>query len=388
MDVEITMNNASSEDTAHLLTLLLCGDVMTGRGIDQILPHSSDPALFEPYVKDARDYVRLAERANGPIPKPVSYSYIWGDALDEVERQSPDLRIINLETSITSSDKYWRGKGINYRMHPENIPCITGAGVDLCTLANNHVLDWGYPGLIETLETLEKAGVKSVGAGRNLKEAQAPAIMEIKGKGRVIVFSFGSPTSGIPFEWAASKDRPGINLLEDFSHETARRIESMVKEVKQPGDIVIFSIHWGGNWGYAISPMQMKFAHELIDHAGIDLIHGHSPHHVKGMEVYKDKLVLYGCGDFLDDYEGISGYEEFRDDLGLMYFVTVDALSGKLVRLRMTPTQIRNFKVNRASTTDALWLQGILAREGSVLGARVDLDQKNVLTLRWESGRA
>jgi poly-gamma-glutamate synthesis protein (capsule biosynthesis protein) len=212
--------------------------------------------------------------------------------------------------------------------------------------------------------------------------------VQIEGKGRVIVFSFGSPTSGIPFEWAASKDRPGINLLEDFSHETARRIENMVKGVKQPGDIVIFSIHWGGNWGYAISPMQMKFAHNLIDHAGIDLIHGHSPHHVKGMEVYKDKLVLYGCGDFLDDYEGISGYEEFRSDLGLMYFVTVDALSGKLVRLRMTPTQIRSFKVNRASTTDALWLRDILNREGSVLGARVDLDQENILTLRWESGRA
>ncbi len=140
-----------------MITIFLCGDVMTGRGIDQVLPHPSKPVLYEPYVKDAVDYVHLAERANGPIPKPVSHSYIWGDALDVLERMAPDLRIINLETSITTSEDYWRGKGINYRMHPQNAPCITAAKTDLCVLANNHVLDWGFAGLIETLETLKTA---------------------------------------------------------------------------------------------------------------------------------------------------------------------------------------------------------------------------------------
>ncbi len=136
-----------------LITLFLCGDVMTGRGIDQIMPHSSDPVLHEPYVKDARRYVELTERISGPIPRAVDPSYIWGDALDELKRAEPDLRIINLETSITGSDDYWKGKEVLYRMHPENIDCLTRAGIDACSLANNHVLDWGYAGLQETLET-------------------------------------------------------------------------------------------------------------------------------------------------------------------------------------------------------------------------------------------
>ena len=106
----------------NLITIFMCGDVMTGRGIDQVLPHPSDPLIHEPYVRSARGYVDLAEKGNGPIQQPVSFSYIWGDALDELERVAPDLRMINLETSITKSNDYWKGKGINYRMHPENIP--------------------------------------------------------------------------------------------------------------------------------------------------------------------------------------------------------------------------------------------------------------------------
>ena len=131
----------------NLITVFLAGDVMTGRGIDQVLPHPGDPLIHEPYMRSAIGYVELAERANGPIQKPVSFSYIWGDALEEWERVGPDLRIINLETSVTTSDDYWEGKGINYRMHPENIPSLTAAKIDHCSLANNHVLDWGYAGL-------------------------------------------------------------------------------------------------------------------------------------------------------------------------------------------------------------------------------------------------
>jgi len=377
-------NAQRSQEAARFITFFLCGDVMTGRGIDQVLPHPADPVLFEPYVKDARDYVRLAERTNGSIPKPVSYSYIWGEALDELKKVGPDLRIINLETSITSSSDYWRGKGINYRMHPKNIPCITAAKIDVCALANNHVLDWGYPGLIETVDTLKKANVRSVGAGSNREEAESPAVIEIDGKGRAIVLAIGSETSGIPLNWAASENRPGVNLLENLPEDAVGYTERRVKRIKRKGDVAIASIHWGGNWGYAIPSRQIDLAHNLIDRAGIDLIHGHSSHHMKGIEVYRSKLILYGCGDFLDDYEGISGYEAFRDDLGLMYFATVDSLTGRLVRLRMTPTQVRNFRVNRASTTDALWLRDVLNREGGTLGTRVALDRENVLTLQWD----
>jgi hypothetical protein len=95
---------------AGSVTMFLAGDVMLGRGIDQILPHPGDPLIHEPYVNDAAYYVELAERANGPMPGPVDYAYVWGDALEMLERLAPDLRLVNLETSITDSDDYWAGK--------------------------------------------------------------------------------------------------------------------------------------------------------------------------------------------------------------------------------------------------------------------------------------
>lgn len=217
------------------ITLFLCGDVMTGRGIDQILAHPVDPQLHESYVRDARDYVKLAERVNGPLTSPAEPSYIWGDALQVLADARPDLRIINLETSITTSDDYLP-KGINYRMHPGNSGVLTAANIDCCVLANNHVLDWGYDGLRETLNTLDRVGIRQAGAGLNLKQAVLPAIFEIAGKGRVLIFAYGSTTSGIPYDWEASSARPGINVLPDLSDATADRIKNSVAAVRQPGD--------------------------------------------------------------------------------------------------------------------------------------------------------
>ena len=294
------------------------------------------------------------------------------------------MRIINLETSVTKSNDFWESKEIHYRMHPENIPTIKAAKIDYCSLANNHVLDWEYSGLTETLETLKKANIKSGGAGENLIEAEIPAVIEVEGKGRVIVFSYGAETSGIPFNWAALKDKAGVNLLKDLSDKTVRQIKKKIWKVKKEGDIVVASIHWGGNWGFHIPPEQIEFAHMLIDDAAVDIIHGHSSHHVKGIEVYKDKPIIYGCGDFINDYEGIGSYEDFRDDLTLMYFVSMDLSTGKLVHLQMTPMQIKQFKVNRASRADSLWLRDTLNREGKEFGTRVELNRDNILMLQWD----
>jgi poly-gamma-glutamate capsule biosynthesis protein CapA/YwtB (metallophosphatase superfamily) len=291
--------------------LFLCGDVMTGRGIDQVLPHPVDPVLSEPHVRDAREYVDLAENANGPIPRPVSVDYIWGDALPELERFGTDLRIINLETAVTSAEAHWPGKGIHYRLHPQNIGCLSAAGISACALANNHILDWGYAGLSETLQTLDAAGIAHAGAGQNAEEAAAPAVLNAPDKGRVLVFSFGSTTSGIPRDWKATSISPGVNLLDDLSEATAARIANQMRQFQHPGDLLVASIHWGSNWGYEIPHEQIAFAHRLVEE-GVAIVHGHSSHHVKAIDVFKDRLILYGCGDFLTDYEGISGYEKFR----------------------------------------------------------------------------
>jgi poly-gamma-glutamate synthesis protein (capsule biosynthesis protein) len=362
--------------------VFLCGDVMTGRGIDQVLPHPGNPTLFEPQVRDAREYVRLAEAAGGPIARPVALDYIWGDALDVLQRAKADVRIVNLETSITSSDAAWPNKAVHYRMHPQNIGCITAAGIGCCCLANNHVMDWGYAGLVETLETLDQAGVAHAGAGRDRAQAAAPAVLDVAGKGRVLVLALGSVTSGIPWEWAATETRPGVNLLEDLSEATAQRVAGPLLSIKQPGDVAIASIHWGSNWGYAIPGDQIAFAHRLVEQ-GVDIVHGHSSHHVRTVEVYRDRLILYGCGDFVTDYEGIGGYEFFRNDLALMYLATVDPEQGRLEAVRMAPMQVRQFRLRRASRPDAEWLCTLLNRLGSQMGTQVEMEPDNSLTLRW-----
>jgi poly-gamma-glutamate synthesis protein (capsule biosynthesis protein) len=153
--------------------------------------------------------------------------------------------------------------------------------------------------------------------------------------------------------------------------------------VKQARDMLVASIHWGGNWGYEIPAQQRRFAHRLIDRAGFDVIHGHSSHHPKGIEVYQGKPIMYGCGDFLNDYEGIAGYEEFRDDLVVMYLPRLATSSGKLVNLSLIPFQIRKFRLNRASEEDSAWLRGTLSRESSRFGVEVQLNEDDSLSVTW-----
>ncbi len=364
------------------IRLFLCGDVMTGRGIDQVLAQPCDPVLHESYVQSAMEYVHLAEAVNGPIPRGVDPSYIWGAALDEFERMRPDARIINLETSITRSEDYAL-KGINYRMSPENADCLKAAAIDCCVLGNNHVLDWGRRGLLDTLVTLEHLQIKTSGAGRNLGEAGAPAALDIAGNGRVLVFSFACVSSGTPRGWAATSEIPGVNLLTQPSGAGALRVADEIARVARPSDLIIVSVHWGPNWGHEIPHEHQSFAHALIDRADVSIIHGHSSHHAKAIEVYRNRLILYGCGDFLNDYEGIRGYEEFRDDLVLMYFAEV-APAGTLAALEIVPLQIRNFQPVHPSKQDICWMQQTLDRESRKFGARIALNPEGRLTLSWK----
>ena len=363
--------------------LFLCGDVMTGRGIDQALPHPANPVLYEPHVRDAREYVHLAEYAHGPIAPPLSFDYIWGDALQELEQAEVDFRIVNLETAVTSAETPWPDKGIHYRMHPQNVGCLSAAHISACALANNHVLDWGYDGLSETLRSLGAAGIAHSGAGNDSDEAMQPAVLGTVGKGRVLLFSFGSTTSGIPSEWKATSISPGVNLLDDLSETTAARVCDQMRAHQQPGDLIVASIHWGSNWGYEIPREQVVFAHHLIEE-GVAIVHGHSSHHVKTIEVFGSRLILYGCGDFLNDYEGISGYETFRGDLALMYLVELDSDNSELIAARLVPMQMRRFRLERASAADAKWVCNLLNELGKQSGTGARLKEDNSLMLEWQ----
>ncbi len=356
---------------------------MTGRGIDQVLPHPCDPRLHEPSIDDARRYVELAEKVNGPIPAPVTPDYVWGDAIDELARRRPDARIANLETSITRSESYAPQKEVHYRMAPENAGCLAAAGLDVCCLANNHAIDWGTAGLLDTLAALDRLHIRRAGAGRSLEEAESPAIVDLGNESRILVFATGAPTAGVSPAWAASADRPGVNLLRDVSQASLDRIHQVMERWRRPGDVVVLSIHWGPNWGHAVSTGELAFAHRLIDEVGIDVIHGHSSHHVKAIEVYRGRAMLYGCGDFLTDYEGIGGHAAYRGELGLMYFLTLSPATREIERLEMVPTQMRRFRVARAGEAAAHWLSDVLDREGRRFGTSVRRGRGGQLELCW-----
>jgi poly-gamma-glutamate synthesis protein (capsule biosynthesis protein) len=365
------------------VTLMLAGDVMTGRGIDQLMQHPSEPWLFEDRVRDARDYVRLAERVNGPIAAPVAADYVWGDALAEIERAAPQLRIVNLETAVTTSGDAWPGKGIHYRMHPGNVGCLSAARIDCCVLANNHVLDWDRSGLRETLQALRESGLATAGAGADEGEAWTPAALPLKAGGSVLVLGCASESSGVPGEWAAGPGRSGIALLPDLSAATARLLADTVARRRRAGDLALVSVHWGGNWGLELPPGHRDFAHRLIDMRAADIVHGHSSHHPLPIEVYRGKLILYGCGDLINDYEGIAPHRTLRSDAGCLYFASLAPTSGRLRRLDIVPMQLKQLRLTTADAAARNWLDSALDARAAGLGTRLGAGSPRGWSLRW-----
>lgn len=170
-------------------------------------------------------------------------------------------------------------------------------------------------------------------------------------------------------------------LLSDLSRGSAAELGAQLRAEKRPGDLAVVSIHWGSNWGYEIPRSQVRFARRLVD-AGADVVHGHSSHHPRPIEVYRGRLVLYGCGDLANDYEGIGGKDEFRDDLRLAYLASLEPGTGELRELRMVPMQSRRMRLERASAADAEWLCRTLGRAGHRFGTRFQTDPTGGLLLR------
>ncbi|GAB88688.1 CapA family protein [Gordonia rhizosphera] len=362
-----------------MVTVLLGGDVMLGRGVDQILPHPGDPELREPVVTDARRYVRLAERANGPIPSPVDWQWPWGDVPALLDDAAPDVRLINLETTITVGSDFADRKMVCYRMHPDNVPALTALRPDVCALANNHILDFGYQGLNDTLATLARAGIQGAGAGVDLTAARRPAVVAVDDNHRILIASVAMTSAGVPESWAAHRDRAGVWLISrPWQRDATDDLASQLLAHRRDGDIAIVSVHWGSNWGYAIAPSDVEFAHRLID-AGVDMVHGHSSHHPRPIEIYRSRPILYGCGDVIDDYEGIGRHESFRSDLRLLYSASIDPAGPELISLQMIPLRVRQMRLERVSHADAEWLRKTMEHTSHQFKIRVALRSEDLL---------
>jgi poly-gamma-glutamate capsule biosynthesis protein CapA/YwtB (metallophosphatase superfamily) len=143
-----------------------------------------------------------------------------------------------------------------------------------------------------------------------------------------------------------------VSLLPDLSPATVGAIAARVRATKGPGDAAVASIHWGSNWGYQVPRAQVECAHALIEETRVDVVRSRSSHHAKAIAIPRGRPILFACGDFLNDYEGIPGYEEFQNDLAVIYLPTLEAGIGRPLELRLEVFRLRNFRLKRAPHED------------------------------------
>lgn len=296
----------------HPLQLLIVGDVMLGRGVNSVLEHEP-PA------------------------------YPWGDTLPVFQRA--DWRICNLECVLSDRGKPWAAyeKAFHFRSAARNVAALTAAPVNAVSLANNHVLDYGEEALLQMLEALDEAKIVYSGAGVDIIQASQMAVAEILDR-RLGLMAF---TDNEP-PWEATPHHPGIFYVPvDLGDARAQGLFRMVRERSATVDLLIVSAHWGGNWGYTPPREHIEFAHALID-AGAGLVFGHSSHVFRGIEFYRDRPVLYGVGNFVDDY-AVDEIE--RNDQSFIFTVNI---TGRLPHeLRLYPTVIRRCQAAMAEGGEA-----------------------------------
>jgi poly-gamma-glutamate synthesis protein (capsule biosynthesis protein) len=195
------------------------------------------------------------------------------------------------------------------------------------------------------------------------REAWDLCIRPAGGERRVFVVACAAKDSGVPAHWAAGPATPGIALLPDPAIDCVDKIRARIAEVRHPGDVLVISIHWGGNWGYEVPGWQRELAHAFVETCHADVVFGHSSHHPKAAELYRGRLILYGCGDLINDYEGIGGHENYPTGIAVGYFVDIDTAGERSVTCRMRPYEIRRFRLERPGTDLAANLADILGRE-------------------------
>jgi poly-gamma-glutamate synthesis protein (capsule biosynthesis protein) len=256
-------------------------------------------------------------------------------------------------------------------MSPVHLDALAAARIDACVLANNHVLDWSVAGLNDTLSALEAAGIAAVGAGRDRRQAQRPLALPLPGGKRWLLSAWATPSSGVPRQWAATETWGGVAMLSELDEAGLRRIEAALERHRRPGDLVVVSLHWGGNWVTQIPEQHRRFAHALIDRRLADVVHGHSSHHPLPIEVHEGKAILFGCGDLINDYEGIADplgrHPGLRSDLGCLYLLVLDRADGHLQQLEVVPFRLRRFRLTTPDPPDLADLARMLAMPPELL---------------------
>jgi poly-gamma-glutamate capsule biosynthesis protein CapA/YwtB (metallophosphatase superfamily) len=302
--------------------------------------------------------------------------YPWGDTLPFFE--AAGFRFCNLECVLSDRGRPWSAtpKAFHFRSDSRNVAVLAAAGIELVSLANNHVLDYEHDALLEMLSVLERAGIRGAGAGRNRDEAWRPAIVS-HGESRLGMIACTDNEPG----WEASERIPGTCYVPiDLDDRRARRLLGLVGAVAEQVDCLLVSLHWGPNWGYRPPPEHVAFAHALVE-AGADIVAGHSAHIFRGIEIYRGKPILYSAGDFIDDY-AVDELE--RNDESFLF--TVDFSGRQLRGIALRATLIREFQARLAEPRQARRIATKMESLCAEFGTRATWDEgANLLRLRVNS---
>ncbi|WP_226480870.1 CapA family protein [Natrinema amylolyticum] len=327
-----------------------------------------------------------------------SVDAVWGTVLERL--RALDGLVINLECVLSTRGREWQRthRPFHFRADPDwAIPALEEAGVDVCALANNHVLDYEEVALRDTIAALDDAGIAHAGAGETRDEALEPAVRTIHrsetdsersradGDGgldaAVVSFTDNTP------EYAADEESPGTARIEiDESRrdsrsrtrsdddvddpETRRRVQEVLERARETNpDLLVASLHWGPNMVTEPPESFREFGRWLIEN-GVDVIHGHSAHVFQGIEVHEGSPIIYDAGDFVDDYRVD---EELRNDRSFLFALAVTP-DGRPTELRLHPTEIDGCAVHEAGPEAAAWSRERMRELSAPFGTEFDRD--------------
>ncbi|WP_307832529.1 CapA family protein [Planomonospora sp. ID91781] len=321
--------------TSATATLALAGDTMLGRGVGELLAGPADHLSGE-----IRAHLAAA-----------------------------DLVVLNLECCVSARGEPWDapGKPFHFRAPPRAAGLLAGLGVGCVTLANNHALDYGRTALLDTLGHLDRAGIRTVGAGATEEEARAGAVLAAGGL-RIGVLG----VTDHPDDFAAGPDTPGVAYA-GLPYGVPSWLTDRIGALREKADLVLVTPHWGPNMTTEPLPYVRSAAGTLVA-AGADLVAGHSAHLFHGVA----PPVLYDLGDFVDDYYADP---DLRNDLGLLFLVTLDGRGP--VRLRAVPLRLEYGRTGPARGGDREWIRDRFTAACAALGSEVrEEDGLLVLDLR------
>ncbi|WP_284981747.1 CapA family protein [Arthrobacter sp. efr-133-TYG-118] len=300
--------------------------------------------------------VMLGRLVNDQL-KVAAPDYPWGDTLPLL-RQA-DIRFANLECVLADHGSPAAGKTYHFRSDAKNVESLHSAAIDVVSLANNHVLDFGVDALLEMLPTLDGRGILRVGAGMDLESARRPVVRQV-GASALGFIAFTDNEPG----WEATARTPGIHYVPvGGGDRRVKELLDMVRRTKARNQLLVVSAHWGANWGSTVPPAHRGLARALID-AGADVVFGHSAHIFRGIEIYRNRPIVYSAGDFVDDY---AVDPDERNDQSFVFMLETEGNVPHMLRLH--PTNIAKLQT-RLAARNAGKIAGRMQRLSGQFGTR------------------